>query len=287
MSDTPITPPEHSATPPSEQISPEISFAQPVSPGPVRPPGVPWTFLDLFIFLFFAFGSLIVCQMLAVDLIMARTHVTPALIQTNVELRAMTAILGQAIWSVVTMGYLAAVIIVRFHLPFWETIGFRKFRLGGLSALGSVLGCFLGGMFLSIFVLIASVLVRTDAKLPIEALYQSPRSAILVMAMAVLVAPVVEETIFRGYLYPVFARGLGVGGGVVVTGTLFGLLHAQQLWGGWGQIALLVFVGIVLTRVRASTNSVLASCLFHFGYNSFLFLGFLFSGGLHNLPGGK
>jgi len=30
------------------------------------------------------------------------------------------------------------------------------------------------------------------------------------MAMAVLVAPLVEETVFRGYLYPLFAKSFGI-----------------------------------------------------------------------------
>ncbi len=69
--------------------------------------------------------------------------------------------------------------------------------------------------------------------------------------LGVLVAPLVEETIFRGFLYPVIARRLGIAAGIAITGTLFGLMHAAQLWGGWGQIALLIFVGVVLTWVRA------------------------------------
>jgi membrane protease YdiL (CAAX protease family) len=99
--------------------------------------------------------------------------------------------------------------------------------------------------------------------------------------MAVLVAPVIEETIFRGYIYPVVARSFGVGAGILATGTLFGLLHAPQLWGGWMQIALLVIVGIVFTYVRAVTKTVLASYLFHVSYNSFVSLAFLI--GTHGL----
>ena len=92
------------------------------------------------------------------------------------------------------------------------------------------------------------------------------------MLLGVLVAPVLEETIFRGYIYPVAARSFGVTGGVLFTGTIFGLLHASQLWGGWGQIALLVVVGIVFTYARAATHTVVASYLMHVSYNSFLFL---------------
>ena len=70
------------------------------------------------------------------------------------------------------------------------------------------------------------------------------------MLIAVLLAPVVEETVFRGYIYPVVARTFGVTASVLATGTLFGLLHAPQLWGGWWQIALIDAGGNYL-HVRA------------------------------------
>jgi len=90
---------------------------------------------------------------------------------------------------------------------------------------------------------------------------------------------------FRGFLYPVLARKFGKPAGVLVVGTLFGLLHAAQLWGGWGQIFLLVLVGVFFTYVRARTGSTLASYLLHLGYNGFLLLGFyLATSGLKNLP---
>jgi membrane protease YdiL (CAAX protease family) len=73
--------------------------------------------------------------------------------------------------------------------------------------------------------------------------------------------------------------------GILVTGVLFGSLHAAQLWGGWGQIGLLICVGIVLTWVRARTGTVVASYLVHLGYNGMLFLGLaLATGGLRHLP---
>jgi membrane protease YdiL (CAAX protease family) len=91
----------------------------------------------------------------------------------------------------------------------------------------------------------------------------------------VLVAPLVEETVFRGFLYPVIARRLGIAAGVAITGTLFGLMHAAQLWGGWGQIALLILVGVVLTWVRARTGTVAASYFVHLGYNGLQLAGYL------------
>ena len=113
----------------------------------------------------------------------------------------------------------------------------------------------------------------TKAKLPVQQLFQDRRIALAVMLLAVFVAPVIEETIFRGYIYPVVARSYGVIAGVLGTGILFGLLHAPQLWGGWVQISMLVIVGIVLTYARAVTRTVLASFLLHLSYNFFVSFG--------------
>jgi hypothetical protein len=126
---------------------------------------------------------------------------------------------------------------------------------------------------------------KAPKQIPIEQFFQDRRSALLLMSMAVLLAPVLEETIFRGYIYPVIARSFGVNTSIVVTGTLFGLLHASQLWGAWAQIAMLVVVGIVFTYARARTRTVVASYILHVSYNSCLFLGFLLaSHGFRHFP---
>jgi membrane protease YdiL (CAAX protease family) len=62
----------------------------------------------------------------------------------------------------------------------------------------------------------------------------------------------------------------GVASSILLTGVLFGLLHAPQLGWTFGLVSLLVFVGVIFTLARAWTGTVLASFLLHLGYNSFL-----------------
>jgi membrane protease YdiL (CAAX protease family) len=105
----------------------------------------------------------------------------------------------------------------------------------------------------------------------------------------VLVAPFFEETIFRGYLYPLFATKFsgfakrfgvdpaqairfGMTAAILLTGLLFGLLHGAQLGWTWGLVSLLIVVGVIFTFVRAHTGTVLASFLLHLGYNSMIAL---------------
>jgi len=106
------------------------------------------------------------------------------------------------------------------------------------------------------------------------------------MALGILVAPVLEETLFRGCIYPVIARTLGIPAGIVLTGALFGLAHSLQLAGAWRQVALLSAVGIIFTYIRARAGTVVASYFVHLGYNTLLFAVFYFAtGGLRNFPG--
>ena len=112
--------------------------------------------------------------------------------------------------------------------------------------------------------------------------------ALLFVAMAVLVAPLVEETLFRGYLYPMFARAFGIAPSILLTGLLFGLMHGAQLGWTWGLVAILTAVGVIFTLVRARTGTVLASFLMHLGYNGLISVAALVSThGFTKMPAGQ
>jgi len=294
--DTPESklPPE-SAVEPSEPTppAPEEIFAV-AAPAPPEPYAkfpedlrVPWSWLDVVVFLLFGVGSLVVIGQVTGVAVMILLGTTPAALEQVPQAKAVWLTLQQGLWSGAILLYLFATIRMRSDAPFWRTIGWRRFELPGVGRAQTYALYVLGGCVFSIAVQFASAIVGTKAKLPIEELFSNRASVLMLMAMAVLVAPLVEETIFRGYLYPVLARSFGIGGGVVATGVLFGLLHAPQLWGGWGQIGLLMTVGIVFTYVRARTGTVLAPYLLHLGYNGIIFV-FVWIGtdGLRQLPGG-
>ncbi len=194
--------------------------------------------------------------------------------------------LRQVVWYLLLMLYLFATIRRR-GLPFWRTIGWRPLAAARFSGPALYALLILTGMVLAVAVELAALPFHPKTRLPIEALFRDRQSLLWLTGMGVLVAPVVEETIFRSYLYPVLARSLGIRGAVVATGLLFGLLHLAQLWGGWVQVGLIALVGMILTYARARSGSVLASYLLHLGYNTFLFAGFYFStGGFRHLPPG-
>jgi len=284
--------PEPSRSAAAAPESPQAHLVPSLTPGylgPIDPRlpddlRVPWGWLDLLILVVVAFFGTFVISLLLIKAF-AIFGLSFHQIQKDAGDKNLFLILNQALLSVVLLAYLATQMRHTFHAPFWRTIGWRPLQTGHTSRAAAYLGLILGGFMLAILVTLSSAVFKAPKGTPIEQFFQDRRSALLLMSMAVLLAPVLEETIFRGYIYPVIARSFGVNAGVVVTGTLFGLLHASQLWGGWAQIVLLVLVGIVLTYARARTHTVVASYLLHVSYNSCLFLGFLVaSHGFRHFP---
>ncbi len=198
--------------------------------------------------------------------------------------KSIVVLLSQAVLDGVAILYLYLMVLVRTDAPFWPTIGWRETRAGRAKIRDTALHFLAGGAALALVVSFVGGFLNSKATLPIEELLKARVSILLFGVLGVLVAPLVEETIFRGFLYPVIARRVGVAAGIVITGTLFGLMHAAQLWGGWGQIALLILVGIVLTWVRARTGTVAASYFVHLGYNGLQLVGYLvyLVGGTHH-----
>lgn len=197
---------------------------------------------------------------------------------------ASLAVVVQALLSISALGFLYAIVRMRTGAPFWPAVGWHKFRnMVSWSAVATryaFVGC-----ALAVLVSVASNIVDNGKTLPIEEFFHNRQTVVLLIFLGVLVAPLVEETIFRGCLYPVVAGSFGIPAGVIVTGVLFGLAHAPQLSGGWAQIALLMCVGIILTYIRARAGTVWASYFVHVAYNSCLFAALIFStGGLRHLP---
>ncbi len=246
----------------------------------------PWSWPDLILFLLFILGSSVVLPLLAGMVAILWGGVKPVDIDRVPGTKAAILLAGQALWSVATMLYLFGTVRLRTRRPFWSTIGWRELRPHRFTRRTAALLYVLAGIGLAVIVQLSSLLVGKKTRLPIEELFRNRPTVLMLMVLGIFVAPLVEETIFRGYIYPVLARGFGIPAGILVTGMLFGLAHAAQLWGGWGQIGLIIIVGIVLTSVRAQTGTVVASFLVHISYNTMLFFEFyLATGGLRRFPG--
>ncbi len=237
---------------------------------------VPWGWVDLLLFVVVALAATFLFSiLLAIGFVVFGAP--PSQLQKPGSAEGLFVVVSQVILFLVLLGYLFVQTHFRFHSPFWRTLGWRPLETHRVRGAWAYLGLIASGLLLALLVQVGSAIFGNKVRLPMEQLFQDRRTALLLMLMAVLLAPVVEETIFRGYLYPLIARTFGISTGIAATGILFGLLHAPQLWGGWVQIGLLILVGIVFTYVRAVTRTVVGSYLLHVSYNSFISIAFLIS----------
>ena len=238
---------------------------------------VPWGWFDLLTFVLFSILGAVL--LLLLFLVFARGS---ELLGSG---SARINIVFQVVLDLLCLGYLAAQMRLRFRAPFWRTVGWRPIETVRIPRGWMCLSLVAAGLVLDVVVTLASSISPPKKALPIDAMFQDRLSALLFMLVAVVAAPLIEETVFRGYIYPVLARSWGMASGVLVTGMLFGGAHAPQLWKAWWQIAALVFVGIVLTLVRATTRTVVASFIVHTSYNSFQVIAILIgTHGLRDLP---
>lgn len=193
--------------------------------------------------------------------------------------------ISQLLVSLALLAFLWLLVRSRGTAPFWPSLGWRAFSARTPRAALAV-RFMLGGAALAIAIQAASYFAGTTPEVPMEDLFRDRPSVLMMMALGILVAPLTEETLFRGCIYPVIARTFGVPAGILTTGVLFGLAHSPQLAGAWKQVALVSVVGIVLTYIRARTGTVLASFFVHLGYNSLLFgTFFIVTRGLRYFPG--
>ncbi len=102
----------------------------------------------------------------------------------------------------------------------------------------------------------------------LEKLVESSRAAALIIAfLAVATAPIVEETIYRGILYPAFERVAGASPAVIIVTLMFALPHVPQYWPNLGVISSITLLSVVLTVVRARTGRLLPCLVIHFVFN--------------------
>jgi membrane protease YdiL (CAAX protease family) len=265
---------------------------------------ITWSWLHLVMFLVFGFGSLLIVQLGGIFLLTADKHLSQKQLQQLIESKPQFLVGTNVLWYGLLFLFLYMTLAVLRGLPFWRSLGWKKLNVNPAAGKGSPWMYFVSGCGLAIFVAIASSRVKNTDHLPIQELFKNRTGAMLLMGMAVFIAPLVEETVFRGYLYPLFASkfsGLaenagadplrairfGTGIGIFITGTLFGLMHGAQLGWTWGLVALLTFVGVIFTFARAWTGTVVASFFLHLGYNSMIALASIIAtkGFTHMPPG--
>jgi len=129
---------------------------------------------------------------------------------------------------------------------------------------------------LAIGLSVLGVVLRTPAiPTPVESLISGRGSLLLVAIFAVVLGPVFEELLFRGFLQPLLQRALGPWPAILLAATGFALLHGQEYQWFWQQLLVVGLAGAAFGYARYKTGSTAAAALLHGGYNLTFFVGYL------------
>jgi uncharacterized protein len=213
-----------------------------------------WTWEDLALFV----GALLPCAALALGLMRLVRFPEPGV----------QAIWFQFVFYLLALGVLYVLISRRYDRPLWRSLGFTV-------AFHGAWGAVIVGPALAIAVSFLGYALHTPDTSDIPKLITDRPSLIAVLIFAVLIGPVFEELVFRGFLYPLLARSLGITAGVIVTAIPFAVLHYFTYGWTWQTLVLIFFAGIVFGVARARTGSTAAAALVHIGYNGMFFGAYL------------
>jgi membrane protease YdiL (CAAX protease family) len=232
---------------------------QPISaPEPTENPV--WTGWDVLQIAGLTLFTLFIAQLLIV--LGARHFAFPHASWMEVAQKPSLTLLSELLTYVAVALYMILLVEGKYHARFWQAIRWNWPGMAGLSLLGIgvlMLGLDLLGRFLPM-----------PKNTPFDQFFATRSDAFLTAIFAVTLGPLMEELFFRGFLYPVIARRMGIFWGIILTALPFGLIHFVQYGNSWGAVLIIFLVGVVLTAVRAKTNSVASSFLAHVGYNGTL-----------------
>ena len=234
-----------------------MEITPPSEPSPL--PSRPWDVSDLI-----AFGSFFVVTLVflpAALVLIARIFI-PGLSVTSLSAEAQ--ILLQGALDIAWVGFIFFLVRVIHQRKILETFRWQnthRYRVTSLIALGAIL---------AITVLVVSSYFPPSSPPAVEKLAESSRSVFLLVIFGVCFAPIIEEIIFRGFLFSVLSEFGGSRLAVPATAVLFALMHAPQLWPSRAGILLILVVGYVLSIVRERSNSLIPSFIVHTAYNGML-----------------
>jgi membrane protease YdiL (CAAX protease family) len=173
-------------------------------------------------------------------------------------------------------GALALVMIVL--LPWVSRLSLRELGYRVLTG-GDLIVAFLGSLVMALVAnggasLIQSLLHSTQDQQAVAMLRQlhDPRLLIAFTVFACVLAPFMEETIFRVFLFNAVRCYWGFWPGALISGLCFGIAHGDPL-----AAIPLALGGVVLAFVYYRTNNAFASMITHGLFNSYTILALIFT----------
>jgi membrane protease YdiL (CAAX protease family) len=205
--------------------------------------------------------------------------------------------------------YLSALTISWFLFPvLWQRPFAEGLQLNPNAAARNAFKLIPLGFILSFTVQAVSSIIPMPKTIPMDDFFRTSSDVWLISAFGTIVAPLFEEIVFRGFLFPAFAIAYdwlclprteaaleewhssnkltfaSMVFSAVLSSIFFAALHGKQVAFTWPVLILLFGVSLILTTIRIRLRSVLASTLVHASYNLAIFLtAFIATGGFRHL----
>jgi membrane protease YdiL (CAAX protease family) len=227
-----------------------------------------WKPLDLILFISFVPFALLAAKIV---LLVAYSALRPLMgWHTTVDLAQTDTIfllVQQCVFYVLVLAFFVLMARVQHQQPTWESLGWKRpTRIEVLAYLG-------GGGLLAIAASFGLWLLPDSQSFPLERLFNSRTATIALGSFAILVAPAVEELVFRGLLFAIIERMVGIKTAVVISAALFASLHIPEYWHAWYHLLMILLVGLAFSIARGSSGSLTPSIFLHIGYNALIMMG--------------
>lgn len=169
------------------------------------------------------------------------------------------AIFGLTIVTALLSFGLIAWYLKRFNVS-WKMIGWRGFNLWQAAL-------YLLGIFVS-FAMTVNVLLwilpfifpgfNSNQPQVNEFTSSTQTNPIIALIALVIIPPIIEETVFRGFIFPAFASKWGTVWGALISSLLFGFAHLQS------NISVYTFIlGLLLCFLYVRLKSIFPGMFFH------------------------
>jgi len=235
--------------------------------------GPAWTLADLGAFvLFAAFALPAAFFATAIIFVGLRQVFGWELSVEEAFMRAPAAVMMQTTWEGLWLAFIYFTVTVKYRREFWEALHWTRGTGGDIHPMLRPRNWVAGGALLALAAQFYFLVAPSDTEVPIDRMLTDPLAGYVLAAFGILVAPFIEELVFRGYVYPVFEHLWGLHAAALLTALLFALIHLPQLWGGWEYILVIFAAGAAFSYARGKTGSLVPAYLLHLGYNTALFV---------------
>lgn len=221
-----------------------------------------WKFRDLITYLIFSLMSLVLIQALAWFCYgLLKPWLGLSLPAELVFRSAYGAVAIQTIFYSLQFGFIYLLVVGAYGQPFCASLRLMRPKRD------SVRLSLVTGLGLALLVIFLPPILPDKDTFPLQELFTSPGAAFTIATFAVTLAPLIEELIFRGFIFAILEKTIGSKTAIVISATLFSLLHVPEYWGAWDHVLRVSLVGLVLSITRAWTGSLTPSIIIHTTYN--------------------